>query len=126
MLFARRLEIDVRELVRRRQLDTPHSARLLARVDDERKLSATASTPRTTNEQQARGRAPLEPLLRGSTGTLGQTVARGDVARPCSRDLDQEPVLGVDRRRADRLAGELRHVRTAHRRAHADAITQMT
>src|SRR6185312_6255984 len=118
--------IDVRELVRRRQLYAPHRARLLAGVDDERKLTASAGTPRTPNEQQARGRTPLEPAQGGPTGALRQTIAPGDVARPRSRDLDQEPVLGVDRRRADRLGGELRRVRAAHRRAHADAITQMT
>ena len=109
-MLPRRLEIDVRELVRRRQFDTPYRALLLARVADEGELSAIARTPRTPNEQQARGRAPLKPFLRGSTGTRGQTVAPGDVARPRSRDLDQEPALGVDRRGADRLAGELRHV----------------
>ena len=119
-------EVDVRELVGRREREAPDRAVRLSGAHDEREPSGLARATRTAKKEQARRRRRLQPCANGIASRVRQPRSGGDVALPCPRNLDQEPVLGRRRGGSELLARQLGEVRAALGAAHPDSSTQMT
>jgi hypothetical protein len=124
-LLAVTCEIDPLEVAGRGELETLHGGLRLARVHDEREAAAVSGS-RAPDEEESRGGRALEPLAGDATSSLGQARSLADVALPRAGNFDQEPVLGVRRRRTERLSGERGEVGAARWRTHSVASTQMT